>query len=264
MTGVRTIERVIGYVLSSQDYGESDRIVTFFSGEKGKLKGIAKGARKSRRRFVNALEPFCLSSILLSRRRAGRLFIIEECDVVNHYAAVRQDIEKTLAASYFAELADLFTVEEKPAKRLFDHMKDFLDLLAASSFSESLVRLYELRLLALSGYDPALDSCTVCGKVLNRGEGGTFVLEDGGVRCSPCRGLVSRGIAISPGTVKTLVTGKTMPLDKIRRLAFTGLALRESDEILTRLIRHILGREPRSLRVYREVILLGNNKRSTS
>lgn len=260
MTSARAIERVRGFVLACRDYGESDRIVTVFTSEKGKLKGIAKGARASRKRFANTIELFCLSSMLVSRRRPGGLYLIEECDVINHYPAIRGDLEKTLAASCFGELADLFSTEEKPAIRLFEHLKGFLDLLEGGSFSESLLRLFELRLLSLSGYEPALDRCVGCGAPLDRNRGVSFIPEEGGSRCERCRGSESPGVRLSAGTVQTLITGKTIALDRVRRLSFSGQALRESDVMLSRLIRHILGREPRSFRVYRDVLFLGRRE----
>ncbi|OPL16421.1 MAG: hypothetical protein AVO39_06105 [delta proteobacterium MLS_D] len=260
MTEEERKQRALGCVLACRDYGEADRIVTFFTAERGKLKGIAKSARKSAKRFSNAIELFSLSQIIFSRRRAGTLYLIEDCHVVNHYSRIREDLEKTLAASYFIELIDLFSLEEKPAAHLFDHLKTFLDLLEDGPFSASLVRLFELRLLNLCGYEPALERCARCGVPLDTGEKIMFCAEDGGISCSRCRRDTAVGIRVSAGTVKTLITGKHLPPDKLRRLVFSGQALRESEEILTRFIVHVLGKQPRSLHVFREVLLLGNRR----
>ncbi len=253
MTRDNQSERIRGYVLSCRDYGESDRIVTFFTGEKGKLKGIAKGARKSARRFSNSMELFCLSSFMFSRRRSGSLYFIENCDVIEHHPRIRSDIDKTLAASYFIELTDLFTEEEKPDSKLFRHLMQFLDLLEEGLLSESLLRIFELRVLALSGYDPALDHCARCGKAAESGQDVIFSIDEGGICCDRCRPSQGSSIRISPGTARTLLAGKNLPADRIRRLAFSAQTLRESNEILGRLIRHTLGKEPRSLGVFRQV-----------
>ena len=110
---MKSAQKTRAIVLRSLDYGESDRIVTFLTDEFGKLKGIAKGARRSRRRFANALEPFSLSTILFSRRGSGGLAFIEGSDVINHFAGIRADLDRTLVASYVVELADHFSVEGK-------------------------------------------------------------------------------------------------------------------------------------------------------
>lgn len=265
MTREDRTERESGFVLSCRDYGESDRIVTFFTGGRGKLKGIAKGARRSTRRFSNSMELFCLSSFLFSRGRSGALYLIENCDVEEHFPGIRGNVEKTLTASYFIELVDLFTPEEKPSPALFEHLKLFLGLLEKGTLTESIMRLFELRILNLSGYGPALERCARCGKPLCDEEAPFFFAEEGGVRCQLCRPASgSGGIKLSPGTVRTLVAGKNLPPGKVPRLVFSPRILQESDEILSRVLRHVLGREPRSLGVLRDVLDMGGEKKGPS
>src|SRR5512137_804594 len=123
---MKTSQKTRAIVLRSLDYGESDRILTFLTDEVGKLKGIAKGARRSRRRFANALEPFSLATILFSRRGSSGLSFIEGSDVINHFAGIRADLDGTLVAAYVAELAEQFSVEGKKNLPLFELLKDFL------------------------------------------------------------------------------------------------------------------------------------------
>src|SRR4030043_1800431 len=115
----RTQHRTEAIVLRLMDYGESDLIVTFCTAECGKRRGIAKGARRSRKRFANALEPFSRLQILFSRRRPESLALIESCDVLSHFPAIRADLEKMVAASYLIDLTDQFTPEEKTNEGLF-------------------------------------------------------------------------------------------------------------------------------------------------
>ena len=245
-----------GFVLNFKDYGESDRIVTILTDEAGKLKGIAKGARRSRKRFANAIEPFSFSSILFSRRKPEGLCLIEDCNVTNHYPKIREDLEKTLYASYFVDLVDLFSEEGAESRSLFFHLRDFLQLLETGPLSESILRLFELRLLCISGYEPALELCLTCKKPIDRIKEFSFSFEDGGIRCTGCTPVTTSRLSLSPGTAMTLITGKTMALEKIRRLVFTEQVLRESRMLLVPLIRHILGKEPKSLRVLQEVTRL--------
>jgi DNA repair protein RecO (recombination protein O) len=95
----RESHKATGFFLKSLNYGESDLIVTFYSREFGKIKGIAKGAKRSKKRFANVFEPFSLTHIIFSRNNRDMLAFIESCDIINHYAAIRQDLEKTMAAS---------------------------------------------------------------------------------------------------------------------------------------------------------------------
>ena len=167
-------------VLRTLDYGESDRIVTFYSAEFGKVKGIAKGARRSAKRFANTLEPFSRLELVFSRRRPEGLAFIDAGTVIKHYPRIRLDLKKTLYASYMVDITDQFTVEQKTNRELFHLLDDFLELFDGGSFSEDIVRFFELRLLRLVGYEPVLDRCVVCQKSVENGAMYHFSVRAGG------------------------------------------------------------------------------------
>ncbi len=241
------------FVLRFINYGESDRIVTFFTSEFGKLRGIAKGARRSRKRFSNAIEPFSHSSLLFSRKRESGLALIENCDIINHYPAIRTDLRKTMAASYLIDLTDHFTIESKKSSGIFQLLDDFLALLERGNGPEETVRFFELRLLMLSGYEPTLEKCFICNRSLDEIPAAFFDAKRGGIRCSLCGRDNQGGIPVSTGTLKTLLMGKQIETNRIHRLVLSGNALRESREILRHFIHHILGKEPKSLQVLDEI-----------
>jgi DNA repair protein RecO (recombination protein O) len=126
-------QKTAGFVLKSLAYGESDLIITFYSRDFGKISGIAKGAKRSRKRFANVFEPFSQIALIFSRKSRDTLALIESCEIIDHYAAIRADLEKTLTASYFIELADAFSPEGKANDRLFVLLADFLDWLAGKT-----------------------------------------------------------------------------------------------------------------------------------
>jgi DNA repair protein RecO (recombination protein O) len=245
--------RTEAIVLKTLDYGESDLIVTFYTREYGKIRGIAKGARRSKKRFVNALEPFSCSAINFSRKNPDHLDFIEGCDVAFHFQEIRSDLEKTLIASYFLELIDQFTPEHKKSEASFQLLYDFLVLLEKKKPSASLLRLFELRLLRIAGYDPVLDGCISCRQPLNAGRGYRFDSVKGGIICSGCKPSDADAIPVSLGTVKTLLMGREMEIENLGRLLFTAQAAEESRRILSHFIRHILGHELKSLRVLNEI-----------
>ncbi len=241
------------FVLRFLNYGESDRIVTFFTREFGKLRGIAKGARRSKKRFSNAIEPFSHSILLFSRRSESDLAIIENCDVINHYPGIRSDLKKTMTASYMIDLTDHFTVEGKKNAGIFRLLNDFLKLLETGNSVEETARFFELRLLMLSGYEPVLEKCIICNTPLDKINASFFDATRGGIRCSLCGGDDQNCIPVSIGTLKTLLMGKQTETDRIHRLVLSENALKESRHILRYFIRHILGREPKSLQVLDEI-----------
>jgi DNA repair protein RecO (recombination protein O) len=249
--------RTEAIVLRLFDYGESDRIVTFCTAGFGKIRGIAKGARRSRKRFANALEPFCFSQLLFSRRGPDSLALIEGSEVISHFPLIRADLEKTLRASYLIDLTDQFTPEEKKNEAVFELLHVFLRLLEERPATESLLRFFEIRLLKLAGYDPVLDHCLLCKTPIGKETAYWFTSADGGLTCLTCRPEGTDAIPISLGTIRTLLLGRETAIDRLDRIHLSGQSADESRRFLAHFIRHLLGRELKSLHVLNEIRRLG-------
>jgi len=257
MTPAITHQQTEAIVLKVIDYGESDRIVTFFTADFGKIRGIAKGARRSRKRFANALEPFCFLRIHFSRRNPESLALISGCDVLTHFPAIRGHLEKTLAASYLVDLSDQFTPDEKRNEAAFCLLHAFLTLLEGSSAIEALTRFFEIRLLGISGYDPVLDLCLACKKPIGKEASYCFDAARGGLTCNHCGDGSPDAIPVSLGTIRTLLMGRQMEIALLGRLHLSAQSADESRRLLAHFIRHILGRDLKSLHVLNEIRLLG-------
>jgi DNA repair protein RecO (recombination protein O) len=253
----RRQHRTEAIVLRLFDYGESDRIVTFCTAGYGKLRGIAKGARRSRKRFANALEPFSLSHLLFSRRGPDSLALVEGSEVISHFPQIRADLEKTLAASYLIDLTDQFLPEEKRNEAVFKLLRDFLSLIEASPIAESILRFFEIRLLKLSGYNPALDRCLLCNTPVGNETTYRFSVADGSLTCTGCRPAGADAIPVSLGTIRTLLLGREIEIDRLGRIQLSGQSADESRQLLARFIRHIIGRDLKSLHVLNEIRRLG-------
>jgi DNA repair protein RecO (recombination protein O) len=253
----RTNYKTQAIVLHSIDYGESDRIVTFYTAEYGKVTGIAKGARRSKKRFANVLETFACLELLFSRRSHDGLAFLEEGKAINHYPGICNNLKKTLYASYLAEITEQFTVEHKKNSELFYLLQGFLELLDQGSASEDLMRFFEMRLLKLVGYEPLLDRCLVCKLPVGDGDSYHFSVTEGGVKCLRCAPYDTKILGLSVGTIKSLLLGKDMEREKLCRLTLTEQCANESRALLGKFIEHLLGREIKSLRVIREIRELG-------
>jgi DNA repair protein RecO (recombination protein O) len=230
--GARETHKTTGFVLRTLSYSESDLIVTFYSHDFGKIKGIAKGAKRSKKRFANVFEPFSLTNIIFSRKNRDTLAFIESCNIIDHYHTIRQDLEKTLIASYFI---------------------DFLMMLGQEKASYCAIRFFEMRLLKLTGFEPTLDHCILCKMPVTNGNSYYFDPRDGGIKCSVCARPEKYDQSISTGTVRTLLLGKDMNIDKIKSISLSDSLATESRNILTGFISHVLGREVKSLKVMEQV-----------
>lgn len=248
-----------GIVLRTIDYSESDRIVSFITKEAGKITGIAKGARKSRKRFANALEPFTCLSIVFSQKKGGKMAFIEETAIVDHYPGIRSDLEKSLAAAYFMDLTDQFILEGKRHPDLFYLINRFLGILENEKYTDNMVRFFELRFLRLAGYEPILDRCSICNTPLQASLPYSFSPSAGGIRCHTCHEHlgVTDGIPVSVGTIRTLLLGKDSEPALMNRILMTEQCAQECRRLLSRFIRYLLGKDLKSLNVLNDVRRMG-------
>ena len=249
----RETHKTAGFVLRSLQYGESDLIVTFYTREFSKIKGIAKGAKRSRKRFANVFEPFSLTQIIFSRRNRDSLAFIDACDILDHFAAIRMDLEKTLTASYFIDLAEHFSPEGKRNDGVFALLLDFLPLLTRENVSEPIIRFFEMRLLKAAGFEPELAACVRCKTPVANGSPYYFFPKEGGIFCTACARPQRYDQSISAGAVRTLLLGKDMDLEKMKMISMTESLASESRSILCGFISYVLGREVQSLKVLEQV-----------
>ena len=187
MTEFRSV-RVHAIVLRHADWGEADRLVTLYTREQGKLRTVAKGARKVTSRKAGHLEPFTHVKLQLARGR--NLFIITQADTVDAFIPLRETLEMAGTASYVVELLDRFVYEDEgPNPTLFRLLAETLKRLSDGEDPWLAVRYYEMRLLDFLGFRPQLFECANCGREI-KAEDQFFSFSLGGVICPRCgRGL---------------------------------------------------------------------------
>jgi DNA repair protein RecO (recombination protein O) len=116
-------------VLRHVDYGEADRIVTFYARDVGLLKGFARNARSSRRRFGAALEPFAEVRVQWKKARGEGLVSLQEVELEDLRAALRTRLETLALAAYGCELVEELFGGGAPHPEVFDLLRAFLDAL---------------------------------------------------------------------------------------------------------------------------------------
>ena len=176
--------RVHAIVLRHRDWGEADRLVTLFTREQGKMRAVAKGARKVTSRKAGHLEPFTHVKLQLARGRS--LFIVTQADTIDAHIPLRETLEMTGTASYVVELLDRFVYEDEGANpTLFRLLADTLKRLVTGEEPWLAVRYYEMRLLDFLGFRPQLFECANCGREI-KAEDQFFSFSAGGVICPRC------------------------------------------------------------------------------
>lgn len=199
------LEKLQAFVLSNSDYGESDRIVSLFTLEHGRLKGFARGARNSRKRFGPALETFARIDVQLSQKDG--LSSLRSADVITLYAGIRGDLGAIAHGLYACELMECLTPEGQPLPRLYRLLAAYLERLDSSHVSDADRRMFEINLLNILGYRPSLDGCSRCGSGFDGH--GALMLQGGELVCRFCA-ATGRKIASSAlqGLSFCLATGR--------------------------------------------------------
>lgn len=192
-------EKLNAFIISTLDYGDSDRIVSLFTLEHGRMRAFARGARKSRKRFGAALEPF--ARIEVHARIKEGLSGLVQASIHSIYPQIRLDLEKIAHALYACELVEAITPEGQPLPRLYRLLAAYLDRLEAAQPREDERRFFEINLLNILGYRPSLETCSRCGA--SYGDDGAILLEEGNISCCSC--AVSKR-SLSNATLKLLQT----------------------------------------------------------
>lgn len=235
-------------VLDSRDHGESDLIITFFGKNIGRITAIAKGARKSRKRFVNKLEIFSFLEISLSQKANASLAFLQEAELYTGFTRLRQDIPCYYAASAIREYLLAGIKELEPNGSLFALSLWALHNLDRGSPVKATFTLFLLRYFSCLGYRPDLSGCNDCGKPLNPRARYAFHLAGGILSCSFCGAPRGESVQLSHGTIRALATAQELPLEKLHRVKLTGPILDEAKMTLTSYGTQILQRDMISLK----------------
>ena len=153
-------EQCQAIILSTMDYGESDRIISLFSLEQGRIRAFAKGARASRKRFGGMLEPGNRLELTLQIKQEG-LSRLERVEASRCYPGLRGNLETLALSLYGCELVEALTPEGHPLPRLYRLLSALLDHLETGSGSPTDRRFFEINLLNILGYRPPLEEISL-------------------------------------------------------------------------------------------------------
>jgi DNA repair protein RecO (recombination protein O) len=188
---------------------ESDLLVTFFARDTGLLRGVAKGARRSLKRFVNCFETFSLVNLEYETSGEDKPCFLHSGKLQHAFQGLRTDFAALSRASYMVELTELLFPPGVSEPRMFDLLKDSLNALSEGKCSARIPLAFELRALALGGYRINLEKCCACGRIY-KGEGlAVFIPERGAVACLKCRQPSAIHPSMGPETVKALARLQT-------------------------------------------------------
>jgi len=186
----------LGVVLKTTPLRESDLLVVLYTITHGRVATVARGARKSQRRFAGALQLLVLGKYQLGRRPRGDLWGLDNAEVEREWTRLASDVFAVAHASYIAELVGALLPPEQPEPHVLDLIVALWESLAEGGPSPGALRSVELALFDVAGHRPALDACAACGAI-DLDAGAVFDPSRGGAVCRRCAAS-SRGPAIRP------------------------------------------------------------------
>lgn len=251
------------FVLDTRRLREADRIVTFFTEDEGKLKGVAASAAKSRRRFGGALERLSRVRVTWFEKEGADLARIDSCDLLDESFTLHQDLRMAATLAYIAEIADTFTHERESDSRYFRLLSATMDGLRQLDDARdpgTITRYFEVWTLKLHGLLPDLERCAGCAGELSASGA---VIAAGGMASALCPscGRGSRWQAGEPGGRRVRLSRDAMEaLGRFRRLPPNRLsgdepgrhAAAEIGDFAVALMTSFVGHPFRSYRFLRE------------
>jgi DNA repair protein RecO (recombination protein O) len=238
----------LAIILRARAYGESDKIVTFLTEDLGKLTGIAKGAKNSRRRFANCLDPFTRVRVHFRSRPGAGLVFMESCDLLQPPSELSEP-RKFAYASYLVELVDQLTADGQPVRELHDLLCEGLGMVREGPATAALLRAFELRVLECAGYGPQLEHCSRCRRSVLAGSQAYLDPMQGSVWCAACRTVDQAAVPVSAATLAALAATRGVSLADLRHRRLAPEAASEAAQVMGRLLALHLPRPMRSVKL---------------
>jgi DNA repair protein RecO (recombination protein O) len=242
-------------ILRTYKLGESDRIVVFLTKDRGKKRGVAKGARRPRSRFVGSLEPMTLGGVAYFEKETRELVSLNYVETMRSPLAMASP-DALGHVEYFAELIDEWSPENDPNERLYRLGAALVEALSVGVPVDPLARYFEYWLLRLQGVYPSALTCHRCGSTLQE----AWLRPDDRVfSCGDCVGAagggsVARGAMLSAQAMGFLRLASSLSPDRLGEMTLPPGAGRELEAVHRALITTHLEKELRSSRVLRQMV----------
>ncbi len=235
--------RCEGVVLKSSPFGEGGSLTTLFTRDHGKVRAIARGARRSTSKLVGHLEP--LNHVQLAMSHGRSLDYVDQAQVIHDFSGLKGELSLLGKGLYVTELVDGFGAEENPSPGLYGLALETLHAIEEHRDSEWPLRFFELHLLRVSGFMPELYQCVQCSQSLEPGLH-RFGPTVGGALCSLCRPESGRVYPLSLRALKVLRLMDREPLGEVIGLKADASLMEEIKFLTAGTLNFWLEREIRS------------------
>lgn len=191
-----------GLILREVKYKEADRILTVLTADEGKITVKARGALRKGSKVSAATQLLVFSELTLFENKG--YWTVNEASTIEEFKGLRGDITALSLASYFAECVEAMTDEDQPNPYILQLILNCLFALSNDMYPQEHIKTaFDMRLMSLSGYQPDLTACAVCGA--GEIEEPYFSPLNGIVCCKKCRSRdMDASLKLCPDSLRAL------------------------------------------------------------
>lgn len=238
-------------VLNRIPLGDTSLLVTVYARAFGKVKLVARGARRPKSRMASSLQPLCVITVSYNHRENRELQHLSKVEAGPYFRRIGEDLTKVGYASAVCELVNRLVLGEEPGEQLFGlilRTLEAIDQLSADA-CEMLFWRFQIEFADVYGTGPEFSACLGCGE---RPEEASvrFSPSLGGILCRNCQAQDGEAMQLSLGTTRLLSRVREMPLEHLPRLKPVGMSRREIQRAIRAFYLYQLddGRELKSLK----------------
>ena len=236
-------------ILGGLRLGEADKLVTLLSEGRGKIKAVAKGARRLRNRFGVPLEPFTYCRVVYFEKKPTILLRLDQADLLNPFRKIRDNLERILTASRMVHITSALLPEGEANPEIFSLLLFGLGEAEKTNQLGWLTKVFEIRFLKHAGYQIQLDRCLGCHGLFKPGPV-YFSAKNGGAMCGLCSHQEKQTMQIiSPPTLSMMRLMNQIPWTGLSRIKVTPRMLNEVQALMDAHLEYILGRPIRKISV---------------
>jgi DNA repair protein RecO (recombination protein O) len=238
-------EKATALVLRVMEWSETSAIVTLYTREFGKVRGVAKGARRPKGPFESALDLLSECRVVFVRKSSDALDVLTEARLERRFRPAGREESRLYAGYYIAELLSELTDDYDPHPPLYDAAVAALDGLRGDVPVGPCVLRFEMLALGTLGHLPTLSACAECGKEVETVGRVAFGQLAGGVLCARCRPGKKQVVSVSGGAIQAMREFAEPSSERWLRLALDRRLLGELRGVLNQYLCQLLGRRPR-------------------
>lgn len=237
-----------GIIIRTTDYGETNKIVTLYTGEFGKIGLMARGAKKPKSMLSSVCHVLFYGLCLFNKGRGlGTLY---QAESIKSFRTLFSDLEKTSYSALIVELLDRLTEESQPSPALYRLLKETLLLIEGGTDAAVMAAIFAVKMMRVAGIDPQVDRCIRCG---NQEGPFSFSVAGGGFLCRNCAAADPHAFPLSAAAARLFPVFRKVPVSRIGHVSVRKETIGEIEAVLAACFEQNAGIRLKAMRFIRQL-----------